>query len=367
MKKILYLTIADSVHDQRFMQTLAESGYDAYALRVMSGDWPTPAGVQTISPMGFDFPLEKDAIPDFTRKLSEILETIQPDLVQTGPLHDLAYLAALSGARPLLAQSWGFDLMSESFANPENLARTKFALAHAQGLIVDANCSAEKAISLGFTPERIYNFPWGVDIERFNQADWLDDARQIRKNLGWENAKVLFCLRSWETKYGVVDLCKAFVEAAAVIPGLKLMLAGSGSQENEIRNIFSNSKLQKSVKIVGKIPNVDLPRYFAAADIYVSPSHVDGSSVSLMEALAMSLPVLVTDIPANLEWVQEGINGWVYQDGNIEDLTESILTASQAQLEPMGQAARHTALKKADWQNNKKVLLKAWQDLLNKD
>jgi glycosyltransferase involved in cell wall biosynthesis len=75
----------------------------------------------------------------------------------------------------------------------------------------------------------------------------------------------------------------------------------------------------------------------------------------------------VTDIPANLEWVQEGINGWVYQDGNIEDLTESILTASQAQLEPMGQAARHTALEKADWQNNKKILLKAWQDLLNKD
>jgi hypothetical protein len=61
MKKILYLTIADSVHDQRFMQTLAESGYDAYALRVRSGDWPNPASVQTISPMGFDFPLEKDS------------------------------------------------------------------------------------------------------------------------------------------------------------------------------------------------------------------------------------------------------------------------------------------------------------------
>lgn len=366
MKKILYLTIADSVHDQRFMQTLAESGYDAYALRVRSGDWPTPAGVQAISPLGFDFPLGKDAIPDFTRKLSEILQNLKPDLVQAGPLHDLAYLAALAGAKPLLAQSWGFDLMAESFANTENLARTKFALAQAQGLIVDAHCSAEKAVGLGFPAEKIYNFPWGIDLGDFNNAAWLAEASRIRQELGWENAKVLFCPRSWEAKYGVTDLCKAFVKATAAIPSLRLLLAGTGSQVKEVEKIFKNAQLENRVKVLGMLPNSELPRYFAAADIYVSPSHVDGSSVSLMEALASSLPALVTDIPANLEWVRDEVNGWVYQDGNIDDLTKSILMAAEAQLEPMGQAARQTAQEKADWQRNKQVLLKAWQDLIAK-
>jgi glycosyltransferase involved in cell wall biosynthesis len=164
----------------------------------------------------------------------------------------------------------------------------------------------------------------------------------------------------------VVDLCQAFVKAATVNPRLRLLLAGSGSQAQEIQSVFRNAGLEDKVKMLGKLPNAELPRYFSAADIYVSPSHVDGSSVSLMEALAMALPALVTDIPANLEWVQEGINGWVYQDGNIENLTEKTLAASQAHLEPLGQAARLTAEAKADWQRNKQVLMKAWQDLLTK-
>ncbi len=366
MKKILYLTVADSVHDQRFMQALAESGYEAYALRVRSGDWSTPAGVQALSPMGFDYPVEKDAIPAFTEKLGNILNTLEPDLVQAGPLHDLAYLAALAGAQPLLAQSWGFDLMAESFDSPENLSRTKFTVAHAQGLLVDAHCSAQKAVSLGFPSEKIYIFPWGVDLEHFKRVAWQAEAAIIRQNLGWESTRVLFCLRSWEPKYGVVDLCQAFVQAVASDPSLRLLLAGSGSQAEEIQNILKTAGLEDKVKALGRLPNAELPRYFAAADIYVSPSHVDGSSVSLMEALAMGLPALATDIPANLEWVQNGINGWVYQDGNIENLTEKILTASEADLEPLGQSARLTAEAKANWQRNKQVLMKAWQDLLAK-
>lgn len=367
MKKILYLTLADSVHDQRFMQTLAESGYEAYTLRVRRGDWPSPSGVQAINPIGFEFPLKAGESSEFTQKLSNILCELQPDLVQVGPLHDLAYFAVLAGAKNLLAQSWGFDLMAESFASAENLLRTKFVLAHAQGLMVDAHCSAEKAIALGFPSEKIYTFPWGVDLEHFSKAAWQAEAVKIRQDLGWENAKILFCLRSWEAKYGVADLCEAFVKAAASDPSLRLLLAGTGSQVEEIQGIIQSARLEDKVKILGRLPNAELPRYFAAADIYVSPSHVDGSSVSLMEALAMSLPALVTDIPANLEWVHHGENGWVYRDGNIEDLTEKILTASQAQLEPLGKAARCTAIQKADWQKNKQVLLKAWQDLLMKD
>ena len=66
------------------------------------------------------------------------------------------------------------------------------------------------------------------------------------------------------------------------------------------------------------------------ADLYISPSHVDGSSVSLMEALACGLPCLVSDIPANQEWVREGENGWLFPDGDDERLAGKILAAVQA-------------------------------------
>ena len=63
------------------------------------------------------------------------------------------------------------------------------------------------------------------------------------------------------------------------------------------------------------------------ADLYISASHVDGSSVSLMEALACGLPCVVSDIPANKEWVTDGVNGWIFPDGDVDALAEIILKA----------------------------------------
>ena len=367
MKKILYITHADSVHDQRFMQTMLEAGYEVYALRALAGDWPSPAGVKDLPALKFEFPLDADKASKYSRKLRQVINELQPDLVQAGPLHELTYLAALAGAKPLLAQSWGFDLMNDSFATPQNLNRTNLGLSYANGLIVDNHASAEKAEGLGFNKKNIFDFPWGVDLALFNREKNLPEGLELRQQLGWEENKVYFCLRAWEPKYGVTDLLQAFAEAQELIPRLRLILANGGSQEALVKKLIRKFKLKDKVHLAGRVPNAELPKYYAAADVYVSPSHVDGSSVSLMEALASSLPALVSDIPANLEWVQEGLNGWVYSDGNIEDLTDGLLTASQARLEPMRLAARRVAELKADWQKNKEVLLNAWQSLAKKE
>ena len=79
------------------------------------------------------------------------------------------------------------------------------------------------------------------------------------------------------------------------------------------------------VEFGGRVSQADLPRWYRKSDLYVSPSHVDGSSVSLMEALACGLPALVSDIPANKEWVQEDRNGWLFPDGDADALAEKIL------------------------------------------
>jgi glycosyltransferase involved in cell wall biosynthesis len=99
------------------------------------------------------------------------------------------------------------------------------------------------------------------------------------------------------------------------------------------------------------------------ADLYVSPAHVDGSSVSLMEALACGLPCLVSDIPANREWVTEGVNGWLFQDGDVNGLAARILLIMNGResLGKVGEAARRVAEEKADWSKNFQKLLKAYE------
>jgi glycosyltransferase involved in cell wall biosynthesis len=99
------------------------------------------------------------------------------------------------------------------------------------------------------------------------------------------------------------------------------------------------------------------------ADLYISPSHVDGSSVSLMEALGCGLPALVSDIPANCEWVSEGVNGWLFPDGDARALAAKILAAlAQRDRWPaLGLAARKSAQERADWKRNVRKLFDAYE------
>jgi glycosyltransferase involved in cell wall biosynthesis len=90
---------------------------------------------------------------------------------------------------------------------------------------------------------------------------------------------------------------------------------------------------------------------------------VDGSSVSLMEALACGLPCLVSDIPANQEWVTEGQNGWLFPDGNVDALAAKILAAMEQRksLPEIGHNARAVAEERADWQKNFQKLIQTYQ------
>jgi glycosyltransferase involved in cell wall biosynthesis len=163
-------------------------------------------------------------------------------------------------------------------------------------------------------------------------------------------------------------LAKAFVQVAATKPDLNLILLGGGSQGAHIRQIFLNGGALDRIHFGGQVRQNDLPRWYHMADIYISPSHVDGSSVSLMEALASGLPCLVSDIPGNREWIVEGQNGWLFRDGDADDLAEKILHAikSRRSFKKIGDSARKTAEQKADWKKNFGKLLEAYEKVLSR-
>jgi glycosyltransferase involved in cell wall biosynthesis len=141
-----------------------------------------------------------------------------------------------------------------------------------------------------------------------------------------------------------------------------LVLVGGGSQEALLRKMVNDSALNDRVIFAGRVEYAGLPAYYQAADLYVSASHSDGSSVSLMEALGCGCPVLVSDIIANREWVQTGNQGWLFKDGDWQDLAEGMLHAYQQQdiLHSFRKNARQTAMQKADWKKNSLILLSTY-------
>jgi glycosyltransferase involved in cell wall biosynthesis len=210
-------------------------------------------------------------------------------------------------------------------------------------------------------PDRTIVFPWGVDLDRYTPKNWQTEETERR-----ENAFTLFCNRSWEPLYGVDVLARAFVRAAQSRPGLSLMLLGGGSQGARIRQILMSGGVLDRVTFGGQVSQTELPRWYHRADVYISPSHVDGTSVSLMEALACSLPCLVSDIPGNKEWVTEGENGWLFPDGDADALAAKIMQAMdrRSMLPKIGRAARAVAEERADWKKNSAKLMQVYGQAL---
>ncbi len=142
-------------------------------------------------------------------------------------------------------------------------------------------------------------------------------------------------------------------------------MLGSGSQGNVIRQILQNGGVLDRVAFGGHVSQTDLPNWYHRADLYISPSHVDGSSVSLMEALACGIPCLVSDIPANKEWVVEDENGWLFRDGDANHLAEKILAAisQREKLPEIGRSNRRLAEMRADWKKNAEALMNVYRSL----
>jgi glycosyltransferase involved in cell wall biosynthesis len=153
---------------------------------------------------------------------------------------------------------------------------------------------------------------------------------------------------------------QAFVQAAGKDQRLRLILAGGGQQADLIHEALA--PVADKVYFPGRVALDDLPGVYNAADLFVSPSHCDGSSVSLLEALACGLPALVSDIPSNQEWVTSGKTGALFRDGDADDLNRALLQmAANANLEAYGECARLLAEVRANWQVNFSMLLDAYQ------
>ncbi|MEW5941267.1 MAG: glycosyltransferase family 4 protein, partial [Chloroflexota bacterium] len=294
-------------------------------------------------------------LPRLTFDFRRLTREIKPDLIHAGPIQTCAFIAILSGFRPILTMSWGFDLMEDVHKSKWAERVTRYTLRRSTFFTSDANVTRDKAVTYGMNPERTVVFPWGVNLQHFtpDTEHWTQNTEHF----------TLFCNRSWESRYGVDVLAKAFVKVAQQNPNVDLLLIGGGSQAQVIRRILQQGGVLDRVSMPGQVTQKDLPRWYHMADLYISPSHVDGSSVSLMEALACGLPCLVSDIPANKEWVVEGENGWLFPDGNADALAVKILAAiaQREKLPEIGAAARRSAQKRADWKNNFGQLLVAYE------
>ena len=196
--RILYFSRNYTPHDYRFLSSLSGTGHEIFYLKLEANkrhveDRPVPENVRQVPWAGGQREFRWSDIPRLALDLGQLTKKIKPDLIHAGPIQTCAFLAALSGFRPVLAMSWGYDLVMDADKNAWMRWVTRYTLKRSAFFTSDANVSRDKAVAFGMDPGRTVIFPWGTDIEHFTPKTFERlnvQTCQRHKSFGCESSSV---------------------------------------------------------------------------------------------------------------------------------------------------------------------------------
>jgi len=150
---------------------------------------------------------------------------------------------------------------------------------------------------------RLLHISGGVDTDWFQP---LDDRRAARDELGYPAAcKLLLTVRNLEPRTGVDNLIATVGELARTRRDFLLLVAGHGPLREKIAAQVATLGISDVVTLLGFVPEAELARLYAVADLYVQPdTDLQGFGLPIVEAMACGTPVLATPIGGALDILQ---------------------------------------------------------------
>jgi len=285
--------------------------------------------------------------------LSILVRKIRPDLLIGCTATTYGFYAALSHFSPFVLMIWGSDVMTQPKESPIVKRVVRFSVQKSDIAVVDGEAARDALLSLQLSAKFI-KFPWSVDLEKFNVRSRRADSMTLRNRLGWVHNPIVICTRLHEPIYGIESLIRAIPHVIEKNPDVRFLIVGSGSLTEDLKELVHQLTLHEYVKFTGEIEHDEIPSYYAACDVYVSPSFSDGTSGALLEAMASNLPVIVTNTPGNHEWVEDGVNGMFFRSGDSRALADVLLRVLSCRYlsRLLAENARETVEKKADIRKN---------------
>lgn len=171
------------------------------------------------------------------------------------------------------------------------------------------------------SPEKIVAIRNGMDVERFDEDV---DAVAVRAELGLApDDRVAILIGRFEARKGHNCAMRAAKLASARVPGLKMVFAGDGELENDLRAEAEKLGVSDRVLFVGF--RRDIPRLMAASDVLLLPSDDECLPLVILEAMSSRLPVIATDVGGISEAVDDGRTGILVSPRDTEGLADAMV------------------------------------------
>lgn len=200
-----------------------------------------------------------------------------------------------------------------------------------------------EARAFGMRDDRVHVVGNGIDTRLFHPR-CESDRRSLRERLGVNaNGMVVFAGRLSKQK-NPDGLLRAWKSAVPSLPtGWKLVLVGDGPMRGELEAFIDSEKLRNTVLLMGLQSNVE--SWLGAADVFVLPSHFEGLSNSLLEAMSCGLPVVSACVSGSEDIFAETDVGELVEIGDVQALAEALhrLLADPARRAACGLRARQYA------------------------
>ena len=179
----------------------------------------------------------------------------------------------------------------------------------------------------------------------------------LRKKYKISGPFLLYVGRLTEKK-GVKYLIEAMPMVLKNFPECKLLLIGTGEQQQKLLRLAKSFELQDRVILAGAIPNKELPEYFATADIFIGPciqaegGDTEGFGLTFVEAAMSECIVVASDVGGISDIIKDGETGFLVQEKNPHAIADTLcnILKQMDTLADIKAAARQKMISQFDWQ-----------------
>jgi glycosyltransferase involved in cell wall biosynthesis len=234
------------------------------------------------------------------------------------------------------------------------LQNEKFVLTHIP-YIIAVSSYLKRQISEA-THSKIYTIPNGIKFENSQKIKKYDFERPV-----------LFCIGMLEYRKGFDLLVKSIPKIKEKFPNILLIIAGSGSEENNLKILTRELDLSDNVKFLGFVSEEEKNSYFSSSDIFIIPSRYEPFGIVLLEAMSWEKPIVASNVGGISEIVVNGRNGLIFESENIDELAQKVVTLLidkdlRVQFGILGKAMA----KDFSWENIASLTYGIYNNILNK-
>lgn len=201
---------------------------------------------------------------------------------------------------------------------------------HCHYFLAASSVVTRSLIYCDIKPRQIILLPYGVDVEQFAPVTHVSKSKKL----------TLIFVGQINRRKGLHHLLQCARELREII---NVILVGG---INPLSDLYQEYKNDENITFTGFVDKDLLKEHYANADVFVLPSLSEGLSLAGLEAMAFGMPILCSDNSGINDLVKDGVNGYVFQTGNLTDLKKKIIwfVENKSQCSLMGQHSREIAL-----------------------